>query len=107
MVFDAVGRSITRVAAAAVAGPCGRVILLGLHEQNTSFDVAALIRSEIALQGCYGYSGEDLQRAVAWLAAGFVPTGSWIDVRPLEAGPDAFLELVDRPGAATKIVMVP
>ncbi len=107
VVFDAVGRSITRVAAAAVAGPCGRVILLGLHEQNTSFDVAALIRSEIALQGCYGYSGEDLQRAVAWLAAGFVPTGSWIDVRPLEAGPDAFLELVDRPGAATKIVMVP
>ena len=107
VVFDAVGRSITRVAAAAVAGPCGRVILLGLHEQNTSFDVAALIRSEIALQGCYGYSGEDLQRAVAWLAAGFVPKGPWIDVRPLEAGPDAFLELVDRPGAATKIVMVP
>jgi threonine dehydrogenase-like Zn-dependent dehydrogenase len=32
VVFDAVGRSITRVASAAVAGPCGQVILLGLHE---------------------------------------------------------------------------
>jgi threonine dehydrogenase-like Zn-dependent dehydrogenase len=74
---------------------------------RTSFDVAAIIRSEIALQGCYAYSWEDLHRAVAWLAAGFVPMGSWIDVRPLEAGPDAFLELMDRPGVATKIVMVP
>jgi threonine dehydrogenase-like Zn-dependent dehydrogenase len=107
VVFDAVGRSITRVASAAVAGPCGTVILLGLHEQNTNFDVAALIRSEIALQGCYGYSWEDLHRSVAWLASGFVLTGPWIDVRPLEVGPDAFLELVDRPGVATKIVMVP
>jgi threonine dehydrogenase-like Zn-dependent dehydrogenase len=73
----------------------------------TSFEVAAIIRSEIALQGSYAYSRDDLQRAVAWLAAGYVSTCPWIDVRPLEAGPDAFLELVDRSGVATKIVMVP
>ena len=54
------------------------------------------------LEGCDGHGNLN-----AHILAGFVPTGSWIDVRPLEAGPDAFLELVDRPGAATKIVMVP
>jgi sugar phosphate isomerase/epimerase len=46
-------------------------------------------------------------RWVAWLAVGFVSMGPWIDGRPLEAGPDAFLALVDSPAVATKSVMLP
>ena len=107
VVFDAVGRDVTRQAAAAVAGPAGRAILLGLHDRDTTFDVAALIRSEIALQGSYAYTMDEVRRAVAWLEAGHVPTDLWVDVRALSDGPDAFAELVDRPGAATKIILVP
>jgi 2-desacetyl-2-hydroxyethyl bacteriochlorophyllide A dehydrogenase len=105
--FDAAGRKATRQGAAAVAGPGGRVILLGLHERETSFDVNALIRAEIALQGSYAYSMADMRKAVELLAAGALPAGEWLDVRELEQGPASFLELVDRPGITAKVVLLP
>jgi threonine dehydrogenase-like Zn-dependent dehydrogenase len=105
--FDAAGRKATRQGAAAVAGPGGRVVLLGLHERETSFDVNALIRSEIALQGSYAYSMADMRKAVELLAAGALPAGEWLDVRELEQGPASFLELVDRPGITAKVVLLP
>ena len=107
VVLDAVGRSVTRQAATAAAGPGGTVVMLGLHDKETTFDVSALIRSEVALLGSYAYSENDVRRAVALLEEGQVPIGSWFDIRPLSSGADAFVELVDRPGTATKIVLVP
>ncbi len=105
--FDAAGRKATRQGAATVAGPGGRVVLLGLHEKETSFDVNALIRSEISLQGSYAYSMADMQKAVALLAAGVLPAGEWLAVRDLSQGPASFLELVDRPGVTAKVVLAP
>ncbi|MBE3561238.1 MAG: alcohol dehydrogenase catalytic domain-containing protein [Ktedonobacteraceae bacterium] len=107
VVLDAVGRAVTRQAAVAAAGPGGRVVLLGLHDRDTTFDVSDIIRSEVALLGSYGYSMQDVQRAAELLAAGAVPSGPWLEVRNLEQGPESFEELVDRPGVATKIVLVP
>lgn len=105
--FDAVGRSATRQASAAVVGPAGSVILLGLHDKETIFDVQDVIRSEVTLQGSYAYTMTDIRQAVDLLASGQVPTGPWLDMRPLSLGPDSFAELVDRPGEATKIVLIP
>ncbi len=105
--FDAVGRSATRQASAAVVGPAGSVILLGLHDKETVFDVQEVIRSEVTLQGSYAYTMTDIRQAVDLLAAGQVPSGPWLDMRPLDLGPDSFVELVDRPGEATKIVLIP
>ncbi|GAC1362172.1 MAG: galactitol-1-phosphate 5-dehydrogenase [Ktedonobacteraceae bacterium] len=105
--FDAVGRSVTRQASAAVVGPAGCVILLGLHDKETSFDAQNVIRLEMTLQGSYAYTMTDIRQAVDLLTAGQVPAGPWLDIRQLDRGPDAFTELVDRPGEATKIVLVP
>lgn len=107
VVFDAVGSASTRQAALAVAGPGGHVILIGLHDKETTFDINAVIRSEVALQGSYAYSMADMRRAVALLATGDVPTAPWTEVRPLSDGPDAFAELTDRPGTVTKILLAP
>ena len=106
-VFDAVGRTETRQGAVQVAGPGGRVVLIGLHDPETTFEVNALVRSEIALLSSYGYTQAELGRAVELLSEGAIPATSWIEERPLEAGPAAFSELVDAPGATTKIVLVP
>ncbi len=105
--FDAVGRSATRQSSAAVVGPAGCVILLGLHDKETAFDVQDVIRWEVALQGSYAYTMTDIRQAVDLLAAGQVPGGPWLDMRPFRLGPDSFVELVDRPGEATKIVLIP
>ncbi len=107
VVLDAVGRSATRQAAVQAEGPGGTVVLLGLHDQETSFDVNAIIRSQVALLGSYAYSEDDVRRAASLLEEGQVPLGPWFDVRPPSLGPDAFAELVERPGVATKVVLVP
>lgn len=105
--LDAVGRAETRNAAVAAAGPGGTAVMLGLHDKETTFDVSAIIRSEVAIQGSYAYTDSDVRRAVALLEAGEVKLGSWFDIRPLTSGADSFAELVDRPGVATKIMLVP
>lgn len=107
VVLDAVGREVTRQASVVAAGPGGCAVMLGLHDKDTTFDVSAIIRSEVAILGSYAYSEADVRRAVELLEEGQVPTGAWFDVRPLSSGPDSFVELIDRPGVATKIVLVP
>ncbi len=107
VVLDAVGRDITRQLSVAAAGPAGRVVFLGLHDKDTTFDINGLIRAEASLQGSYAYTPEDVRQAVSLLAAGHVATDIWMDVRPLEQGSESFAELVDRPGAATKIILIP
>jgi threonine dehydrogenase-like Zn-dependent dehydrogenase len=107
VVVDAVGRSITRQLAADVAGPGGEVVMIGLHDKDTTFDANGLIRSEVTIHGSYAYRMTDVLWAVELLAAGHVQTDLWTDVRPLSSGPAAFAELVDTPGAATKIILVP
>ena len=106
-VFDAVGRWMTRCAAVQAADPGGQVVLIGLHDSETTFAVNALVRAEITLVCAYGYTHAELQRAVEMLAAEALPTTSWIEVRPLAAGPAAFGELIDAPGAVTKVVLAP
>lgn len=107
VVLDAVGHASTRLAAVAAAGSGGTVVLLGLHDRETTFDVWALIRQEISLLASYAYTEADIQKAVALLASGQVKAGPWLEARPLNRGSESFAELVDRPGIATKIMLIP
>lgn len=74
-VLDAVGWSAMRQAAVQAAGPSGTVVLLGLHDQKTSFDVHAIIRSQVALLGSYASCEDDVRRAASLLEEGQVPLG--------------------------------
>jgi threonine dehydrogenase-like Zn-dependent dehydrogenase len=71
-VLDAVGRSATRQAAVQAAGPGGTVVLPGLHDQETSCDVHAIIRSQVALLGSSASSQDDGRRAASLLEEGQV-----------------------------------
>ncbi len=70
--LDAVGRSATRQAAVQAAGPGGTVVLPGLHDQETSCDVHAIIRSQVALPGSSASSQDDGRRAASLLEEGQV-----------------------------------
>jgi threonine dehydrogenase-like Zn-dependent dehydrogenase len=83
------------------------VVLIGLHDAETSFAVNALVRAEITLVSAYGYTHAELRRAVEVLATESLPTTDWIKVRPLAAGPATFGDLIDAPGTVTKIVLAP
>lgn len=105
--IDAVGRTATRQAALQLASPGGRVVFLGLADVDTSLNIQAAIRSEVALFGSYAYTPSELERAVQLTAQLAQRDQAWVDRRSLADGADSFRELVERPGSTAKILLMP
>ncbi|HSR25160.1 MAG TPA: alcohol dehydrogenase catalytic domain-containing protein, partial [Candidatus Eisenbacteria bacterium] len=62
-VIDAVGREATRRLAVEAVRPGGRVVLLGLHDDATTFGSHDLVRREVLVTGSYAYTDEEFGRA--------------------------------------------
>lgn len=107
LVVDAVGSAATRAAALAAVRPGGAVLSIGLLESGGEIDARKLTLAEISLIGCYTYTPADLRAAVNALADGSLGDLSWVEARPLAAGPDAFRELDTGSVAAAKVVLLP
>jgi threonine dehydrogenase-like Zn-dependent dehydrogenase len=107
-VIDAVGSSTTRASALQLVRPGGRVIYIGLHDEESPLAANYLVRQEINIQGSFAYAPGDFARALALLDAGIVtPSTLWIEERPLHDGPAAFAGLVDGSITTPKIVLRP
>lgn len=105
-VIDAVGASTTRAQALQAVVPGGRVVFIGLHDEESPLATNYLIRQEITLTGSFSYSQQDFSSALTLLKAGTIqPAADWLEERPLAAGPAAFAELVRGTARATKIVL--
>ena len=105
-VIDAVGATSVRTQAIRSVVPGGRVVLIGLHEEDSVLPANYLIRQEIAVTGSFAYTDADFAKAVDFLARGVVkPSSDWLEERPLSDGPLAFAELVDGKAEAAKIVL--
>lgn len=104
---DCVGAGATKRSAVRHVRSGGVVVLLGLHEDESVLPTHEIVRRELALTGSYTYTDDDVLAAYRLLAAGAIDSTGWTEVRPLSAGPAAFEELVDRPGASTKILLKP
>lgn len=107
LAIDAVGRDVTRQAAAASAARGGTVLLLGLDHGPTTLDYIDLIRREIRLQCSFTYTVADFAAAFALVARGAVDYAPWTDVLPLEEGQRAFERLVTDPGDRLKLILKP
>ncbi len=106
-VFDAVGAASTRNEALAVVKPGGVVMHVGLQEWASEIDMRRLTLDELTLLGTYTYTTADLRAAVDGLHRGIFGDLSWVEERPLEAGPAAFVDLDEGRSAAAKIVLRP
>lgn len=105
-VIDAVGLTITRDQAVRAVIPGGRVVFIGLHEEESMVAANYIVRQEIAVIGSFTYSDADFARALDLLAEGSVSLdGDWLEERPLAAGPAAFEELIAGATRAAKIVL--
>ena len=104
LVVDAVGSQATRRGAVDLLGPAGTAIFIGLHEDEAGLPWHRVIRANIRVQGVFGYSDSDFQRALDWLAEGkaAIPLS---EVRPLEAGPEAFRTLARGPIDEIKVFL--
>ncbi|MGI9122564.1 MAG: alcohol dehydrogenase catalytic domain-containing protein [Rubrobacter sp.] len=105
LVIDAVGAEATRRMALGLLRPGGRVVYVGLHDDDTTLGFHDVVRGQIDLQGSYAYTAEDYEQALEWLVEGKAGIGGLPPVLPLEEGPGAFAELVRGPSAQIKVFL--
>jgi threonine dehydrogenase-like Zn-dependent dehydrogenase len=105
-VIDAVGATPVRTQAIRAVVPGGRVVLIGLHDEESVLPANYLIRQEITVTGSFAYTDDNFTQAIDLLVRGVVqPSIDWLEQRPLRDGPAAFAELVDGKAQAAKIVL--
>src|ERR671912_50293 len=85
--------------------PGGRVVYVGLHDDDTTLGFHDVVRGQLDLQGSYAYTAEDYEQALEWLVAGRAGIGELPPVLPLEEGPGAFAELVRGPSEQIKVFL--
>jgi threonine dehydrogenase-like Zn-dependent dehydrogenase len=106
LVIDAVGAEATRrMAIQELLRPGGRVVFVGLHEDDTTLGFHGVVRGQLDLQGSYAFTAEDYSQAVEWLVEGRAGIGDLPPVLPLEEGPNAFAELVKGPSEQIKVFL--
>jgi (R,R)-butanediol dehydrogenase / meso-butanediol dehydrogenase / diacetyl reductase len=105
LVIDAVGAEVTRRMALDLLRPGGRVVYVGLHDDDTTLGFHDVVRGQLDLQGSYAYTAEDYEQALEWLVEGKAGIGELAPVLPLEEGPEAFSELVRGPSAQIKVFL--
>lgn len=105
LVIDAVGAEVTRRVALDLLRPGGRVVYIGLHDDETTLGFHDVVRGQLDLQGSYAYTAEDYEQALEWLVEGKAGIGELPPVLPLEEGPGAFAELVRGPSAQIKVFL--
>jgi (R,R)-butanediol dehydrogenase / meso-butanediol dehydrogenase / diacetyl reductase len=105
LVIDAVGAETTRQMAMDLLRPGGRVVYIGLHDDDTSLGFHDVVRGQLDLQGSYAYTAEDFEQALEWLVDGRAGIGDLPPVLPLDEGPDAFADLVRGPSARIKVFL--
>nr|WP_238357537.1 zinc-binding dehydrogenase [Cohnella zeiphila] len=104
---DAVGAAVTRRQCVQACRPGGRVVLTGLHEEESPLPVNLIIRSEVRLAGSFAYSETNFRTALRWLAEGRIGLPEGVVEAPLEEGAAWFDKLIRNPGNVSKVLLRP
>lgn len=107
VVVDAAGFTTTRRQAVRICARGGTVGLIGLHDVESPFDCMDVIGREVTVQGVYGYTAPQFEKALALIAAKAVDVTSWVRSFPLADGARVLEQLADRPGDLIKASLVP
>jgi 2-desacetyl-2-hydroxyethyl bacteriochlorophyllide A dehydrogenase len=105
--IDAVGATATRKQCIDAVAPGGRVVYIGLHDEESAVSVNLLIRKELRLQGSFAYTPNDFADALRWLAMDRVRIDPWLLKAPLSQGQACFERLLGSPGPVAKILLDP
>ncbi|MCG9554329.1 alcohol dehydrogenase catalytic domain-containing protein [Vibrio sp. Isolate32] len=105
LVIDAVGAGITRNTAIDAVLPGGVIVHVGLQDSVGEFDMRKLTLFEITLVGSFSYTQIDMIAAVHALNSGALGDLSWVEVRDLSEGAQAFKDLDQGKTSAAKIVL--
>lgn len=105
--IDAVGAGLTRRQCLLACRPGGRVVLTGLHEEESVLPVNLAIRNEVMLAGSFAYSQLHFRQALQWIGEGRIGLADGIVEAPLGEGGFWFEKLLTDAGSVSKVLLVP
>jgi threonine dehydrogenase-like Zn-dependent dehydrogenase len=106
MVIDAVGLSITRQLGVDLLRSGGRMVWIGLHEDDTRVAGNVIVRKEVEVVGSFCYTEDDFRLAHMLVETGIVvPSDTWLDVRPMTFIKEAFDEQIEGSARFPKLVL--
>jgi len=103
-VVEAVGLPATRRAAVAATASGGRLVFLGLAENDSALPWIEMIRKEQAVFTSFAYAPRDFEAAVRLVGARRFDLTPWTETRPLEDGQAAFAKMAREPGDTLKLM---
>ncbi|MAH88050.1 MAG: galactitol-1-phosphate 5-dehydrogenase [Kiloniella sp.] len=106
LVVDAVGIAPTRELASAIVRPGGVIAHIGLGDKEGGLDVRRMTLQEIGFIGTYTYTAQDFLDTAQAIFRGEFGTFDWVDQRPLSAGHEAVIDLLNGQVDAGKIVLM-
>ncbi len=107
LAFEAVGTDATVAAALASVRNQGQVVWIGNNKRHITLDMQAVVTRELRVQGTYGMTPTDFERAVAMLADGALPVEKLITLRsPLADSAGLFDMLLASP-EVIKCLVIP
>ena len=93
IVVDAVGAGATRRAAGEIVVPGGVIVHVGLQNNDPGLDTRHLTLQEVIFLGSYCYTIDDFATAFDMLRTDAVTAVGWSQIRPLNDGPAAFVDI--------------
>ena len=84
--------------------PSGVIVHVGLQDNEPGFDTRRLTLQEIDFLGAYCYRHQDFATALKLLTDGKVTGEGWTEIRPLDDGAQAFVD-IDQGRAQPKIIL--
>jgi 2-desacetyl-2-hydroxyethyl bacteriochlorophyllide A dehydrogenase len=104
-VVEAVGIEATRRAAVASTASGGRLLFLGLAENDSALPFMDMTRKEQAIFTSFAYAPRDFEAAVRLCEARVFDLKPWTETRPLHDGQAAFAKMAHGPGATLKMML--
>jgi threonine dehydrogenase-like Zn-dependent dehydrogenase len=104
-VVEAVGVEATRRDAVASAAKGGRIVFLGIAENDSSLPFTTMVRNEQAVFTSFAYAPRDFEASLRMIEARRFDLKPWTETRTLEEGQAAFAKMAHAPGATLKLML--
>ncbi|HEY6555014.1 MAG TPA: zinc-binding dehydrogenase, partial [Vicinamibacteria bacterium] len=104
-VVEAVGSAVTRRTAVEVCAKGGRLLFLGLAENDSALPWIEMTRNEQVVFTSFAYTPRDFEASVRLLETRPFDLKPWTKTMPLADGEAAFRKMAHAPGATLKLML--
>ncbi len=104
-VVEAVGHAATRRMAVDACAKGGRLLFLGLAENDSALPWIEMTRNELSVFTSFAYTPRDFEASVRLLSSRPFDLKPWTETLPLADGEAAFRKMAHDPGATLKLML--